>query len=192
MATSAGNYTFSVYDAVNGCTSTSVVAVVQDVTTPTLTASFSNSLNCVNATATLTAISAGNNMAWNGGSLSNAVNPAVVSALGNYSVTATNPNNGCTTTSVISVTQDTLTPNISASVSGTLNCNTTSVTLTGSSTTSGVTFTWQPQNVNTNTAVTTSAGNYTFAVTDPVNGCSSNTIVTVNSVLISSRPIFLF
>ena len=192
VATIAGNYTFNVYDAANGCTSTSVIAVTQNTVTPTLTASFSNSLNCVNATATLTGISAGNSILWNGGALSNAANPAVASAAGNYSVTATNMVNGCITTSVISITQDTLTPNVTATSSGNLNCNTSSVNLTGSSTTSGVTYSWSPNVIGSAILPTATAGfggTYTLIVTNPINGCTNSTTINLSSVLMFTANI---
>ncbi|MBL7909795.1 MAG: SBBP repeat-containing protein [Bacteroidia bacterium] len=182
VATVAGNYTFFVIDPSNGCASTSVVAVTQNITPPNFTALSSNNLNCLLSTATLTASGTGIVFVWNGGALSNAANPAVVSVVGSYSVTATNSSNGCASSSVITVTQNTTTPGVSASVSGTLSCSASSATLTGSSITSGATYSWLPQNVNTNTAVATSPGNYTCIVTDPLNGCMNSTIVTLNSV----------
>jgi gliding motility-associated-like protein len=72
---------------------------------PTVTAASSNtSFICVGTNATLTATSAGNTIVWNGGSLTNVANPAVVNQAGTYTVTATNPSNGCSNTAIVSVT----------------------------------------------------------------------------------------
>lgn len=186
VVTSAGNYSFFVIDPNNGCTSTSVVAVNQNIAPPFFTATSSNSLNCIVNSSTLSANGTGLLFVWNGGSLSNAVNPAVVSAGGNYSVTATDLFNGCSTTSVVTITQNSMVPNISVLSSGNLNCNTSSVTLTGSSTTGGVTYQWSSGPSSYSYAVSLPS-TYTLTITDPSNGCSSFTAISV-----SSTPMFTF
>ncbi|MDO6429443.1 T9SS type A sorting domain-containing protein [Flavitalea sp. BT771] len=62
-----------------------------------------------------------------------------MTAAGNYTVTVTNPNNGCfSTVTAATVFRNTTVPGaVSASVSDRLSCNNTPVTLTGNSTTIG-------------------------------------------------------
>lgn len=181
VANAAGSYTFSVFDALNGCTSYSIVNVSQIITSPTLSVIKSNDITCTITSATLTAASSGNNIVWNGGSLVNAANPVTVNVAGTYTATATDPLNGCTSSSVLTVSQSSLTPNISVSSSGTINCTNTSVTLTGASTNAGVNFLWVGGPAATNYTVS-SAGTYTFVVSDPISGCSSFTTIAVTSV----------
>ncbi|SEW45740.1 Por secretion system C-terminal sorting domain-containing protein [Chitinophaga sp. YR573] len=70
---------------------------------------------------------------------------------------------------------------INATVSGPLTCTTTSVTLSGSSTTSGVTYSWTGPNSFTSALqnpVVTAAGNYTLTVSTG-SGCATSTVVAV-------------
>jgi hypothetical protein len=70
---------------------------------------------------------------------------------------------------------------INATVSGPLTCTTTSVTLSGSSTTSGVTYSWTGPNSFTSALqnpVVTAAGNYTLTVSTG-SGCASSIVVAV-------------
>src|SRR5204863_243859 len=57
-------------------------------------------------------------------------------------------------------------------------CSVTSVTLTASSTTPGVTYSWGSVTSATNTV--SSQGVYSVTVTDPVNNCTASASVTVN------------
>jgi gliding motility-associated-like protein len=121
---------------------------------------------------------------WNGGNLSNAINPVSVSVPANYSVTATDPINGCTNTAVATVLQNTTTPNVIASTSNHLNCNNTSAVLSATSTTGGLNYQWIAGPSLPNYTVN-QAGTYTVTITNPVNGCSNTAIVSV-----TASPIF--
>ncbi|MFO0478674.1 MAG: beta strand repeat-containing protein, partial [Bacteroidota bacterium] len=249
----AGNYTVGV--TFGTCTSYSLVTVTQNTTVPINVSS--NNLNCINLSSTLTAVSAGNTIVWNGGALpTNAVNPATVNASGNYTVTASNtltgcsssslvtiskntiapappsfslsfgtsftltcintsiiisgfssgasvsfnpsfpfppnifapnsytatatdPVNGCTSSSVITVSQNNIVPNIGATVSNSITCTSSTAILTGTSITPGVTYSWSPLGVTSRTVSTSISGNHTLTVTNPVNGCKSTTVVAV-------------
>ncbi len=174
-----GNYSLTVTDPANSCTSTAVVAVTQNTVVPNLTASVGGTLTCISNAVTLTGNSstAGVNYLWQPGSITTSTNSATAS--GNYSLTVTDPANGCTSSTVVAVTQNTVAPNVSATVGGTLTCSSNTVNLTGASTTPGATFTWQPVNLNTANISVSAAGNFTLLVEDPINGCISNTVVTV-------------
>jgi gliding motility-associated-like protein len=179
-ANAAGTYTCTATDPATGCTNTTTVTVTTNTTPPTVTAT-GNSLTCINTSATLTGTSAGNNMVWNGGSLSNAANPATVSATGTYTVTATNPANGCTSTATVIVTSNTTPPTVTAIASGNVSCTTPNVTLTGTST--GSTMIWNGGSlINApNPATVNAAGTYTITAVDNTNGCTSTTTVTITS-----------
>lgn len=188
-----GTYTLIATDPANGCVSTSSAVVTQDTAHPAaaITSSIPANalLTCTNHSVALSGSSAtsGVNYTWAGPSGFTATGANVtVTTAGNYTVTVTNPSNGCfTSTSAPAVTQNTNVPGgVSASVSDKLSCSTTSVTLTGSSTTSGVTYAWSGPNgfSATTPVITTSAGGiYTLTATDPVNGCSFNNNITVQA-----------
>jgi len=179
----AGNYTLTVTNTVTGCASTTVVTVTSNTTAPVITsATNSGSITCTVLTSTLAGTSAGNTMLWNGGALVNAANPAIVNVAGNYTVNATNASNGCTTTTVVSVTSNTTVPVIASAInSGSITCTNATSTLTGTS--AGNTMLWNGGVlVNaTNPATVNAAGNYTVTATNAVTGCASTTIVAVTT-----------
>jgi hypothetical protein len=111
---------------------------------------------------------------------------ATVTTPGNYTVTVTNSGNSCSTSvSAATVTQNTTVPgSVSASVTDKLTCNKTSVTLKGSSSTPGVSYAWAGPNeftASTQNTTVTVGGSYTLTATDPTNGCSFSTPITVQA-----------
>ncbi len=186
----AGTYTVTATNATNGCTNTSTVNVTSNTTLPTVTSVSSGNISCTAANATLTGTSAGNTMVWNGGTLTNAANPATVGAAGTYTVTATNTTNGCTNTSTVNVTSNTTAPTVTTSGSGIINCSSGSTTLTGIS--AGNTMVWNGGAlVNAaNPASATAAGTYTVTATNPTNGCigTATMSVTATSPNVSAGP----
>jgi gliding motility-associated-like protein len=178
----ANTYTVTATDPSNGCTASDAVVVIVDNATPNVNAGTDVLLTCVVANTTLLATSttAGVTYTW-----SNGVNSASnsVSIPNTYTVTATNPNNGCTISDAVDVTQNITTPNVDAGLDQTLSCTTSSATLSGSSTSTGVNYTWSGPgsitNGNTATATVNVSGNYTLLVTDPSNGCTASDVVVV-------------
>ena len=84
-------------------------------------------------------------VASGGGHIVSGANTAepVIDAAGTYTLTVTNPVNGCTATDVALVTLNNTPPNVSAGADKVLTCTTTSVVAgSGSSTTPGVTYAW--------------------------------------------------
>ena len=186
-----GTYTVTATDPANGCRSTSSAVVTEDTTHPTLVATSSlpaNSLlTCTNTSVIITASSgtSGVTYGWTGpnGFTANGIS-ATVTTPGNYTVTVTNPNNGCSTSVTAStVTQNTNVPNaVSATVSNKLTCSASSATLRGSSSTTGVSYTWTgPNNFTASTQITnvSAGGTYTLTATDPANGCTFSAPITV-------------
>ncbi|GLR17931.1 hypothetical protein GCM10007940_25460 [Portibacter lacus] len=108
-----------------------------------------------------------------GGFMSDMQNP-MVSSLGEYILTVTNAA-GCGSTASALVIGDTDIPDVSAE-GGTINCETTSIQLMGSSASSGVTFSWTGPDGFTsdmqNPTVST-PGNYILNVQSG-NGCSGS------------------
>jgi gliding motility-associated-like protein len=112
--------------------------------------------------------------AWTGpgGFTSDQPNPAVTQS-GTYVLTVTS-DNGCSSSASAVVTSNTQAPDASAA-GGVIDCQVTSITLGGNSSTQGVTWSWTGPGGFTsnqqNPAVST-AGNYVLTVT-AANGCTS-------------------
>lgn len=141
-------------------------------------------LSCGATSTTITGLSAttGASYSWTGpgGFTSMSQNPAV-SSIGDYILTVTSPE-GCTSTATATVTADTDLPDASAS-GGILNCTATSVQLMGSSSSSGVTYSWTGPSgfaSDMQNPMVTEAGIYTLSVSGS-NGC----IVTADAEVMS-------
>ena len=161
----------------NGCTATASSVVSQDIATPNASIAPAATLTCVLLNTTLTASSTTANASFNwGGGITTATK--TVSLPGAYTVTVTDPLNGCTVSSSVNVTQTISTPNISLTNTGILSCVNANVTINASSTTPNVTYDWGAGNTTTSNTVTI-AGNYTITVTDPANSCTATTSNTV-------------
>jgi hypothetical protein len=184
MATDAGTYTLTVTDPGNGCTSTATTTVAADTSAPGAQASGGN-LTCTTTTVQLTGSSSTGGVSWDwtgpNGFSSTLQNPMATDP-GTYTLTVTDPGNGCTSTASTTVGIDTVSPGAQAS-GGNLTCSNTSVQLTGSSSTGGVDWDWTGPNGFTSTLqnpTVTDPGTYTLTVTDPGNGCTSTASTTVS------------
>lgn len=182
-----GTYTVTVTDPSNGCTSTDMAVVNQNITTPNANAGPDDILNCIIPSINLAGSSTtvGATFNWNGpGITSGGTTPTpTINAAGTYTITVTDPANGCTSTDQVLVTMNAILPNASAGPDDILNCLITSLNLNGSSTTGGATFVWAgPSIVSGGTSATPlvdAPGTYTITVTDPSNGCTSTDVVDV-------------
>jgi PKD repeat protein len=164
------------------------VTVIEDTTPPNVTAT-GTTIDCRPGPFFVTASSTtpGVTYLWTdeNGVTSTEQNPEVFGAGGTMSTSTitlvvTAPN-GCFTTTSVTVIEDTTPPNITAT-GGTITCINTSVTLTASSTTPGVTYLWTDPNGLTsseqNPTGISLAGTYTVLITAP-NRCTAMTTVMV-------------
>ncbi len=152
---------------------------------PTATASGGGTLTCANTTVTLNGSSNVSNSTyqWSGPNafVSTAQNP-VVSVAGTYTLTVAAGNCSSTNIATVAVGQDITTPqNLTASNTGPLTCAVTNVTISASSSTTGVTYRWSgPASFTSNVASFTTAIAGTYSVTaTSANGCISATSTTV-------------
>lgn len=187
VAFTAGTYVLTVKNPVNGCTATASVVVNSNTALPGVTAT-GGVKTCANPSVTLHATSntPGVTYAWSGsgGFFSTQQNP-VVSQTGAYSVTVTNPVNGCVSAATVVVTQNVTPPNVVA-VTATVTCNNPSPQIVASSQTSGATFSWTGPNgftSNIHNPHVSIGGTYTVTATSPANGCTSfiNVFVSENT-----------
>ncbi|CAN5358592.1 hypothetical protein BH09BAC5_BH09BAC5_02230 [soil metagenome] len=155
-----GTYTCTATDA-NGCTSTQTFNITQPATAVVATSS-ATSIACNGGTSTVTVVASGGTSPYTGDGA------FTVSAGGPYSYTVTD-NNGCTSTTTITVTEPTLLATTSSATSIACNGGTSTVTVVASGGTSPYTG---------DGGFTETAGTYSYTVTDN-NGCTSTTTITV-------------
>ncbi len=177
-----GNYTLTVTNPANGCTSTDP-ATVESNTTPPQASAQGGTLTCTATSVTLNGSSStqGATFAWSGpnGYTSDEQTPEV-SVAGNYVLRVTGPN-GCTQDATAIVNQNVNLPVADAGTNGVLNCNTSSVVLNGTGSSSGNQFSYawttEDGNIvsgeNTLTPTVDAAGTYTLTVTNGNNGCTN-------------------
>ncbi len=183
-----GTYTVTVTSTASGCTSTDIVVVNQNITPPNANAGPDQVLNCVITSVNLSGSSTtgGITYSWAGPGITagGTTSTPTVNAAGPYTVTITDPTNGCTSTDITNVTLNNTLPNANAGLDQTLTCVVTSLNLSGSSTTGGVTYAWAGPAITaggtTNTPTVNGAGTYTVTITDPSNGCTNTDQVVVN------------
>jgi hypothetical protein len=174
-----GSYILMVTEPVKGCTDTANVTVILNNTAP-VEISINNSgiINCLNASITISGSSstAGVLYSWAGpGGFSASTPSATVSQGGIYTLTATNPVNGCYTSKSTTVVENTASPALTIINSNAISCSNPTVTLSAVTNTPDASFLWLgPDFVDVAGTTTTSiAGLYIIIVTDPANGCST-------------------
>lgn len=177
----AGAYFITVTNPVNGCTSTALTTVTQNITPPQLSTN-SVTITCSNPMPLLVASSIVSNAmySWTGpnGFTANISNPPV-SAGGLYTVTATNPVNGCTSSAVAFATENNTVPYVYAGDDRTLNCNFSIIVMNpvGTLPASNQTYLWTTfdghivSGANGLYAKVDAPGTYTLTVKNTLTGC---------------------
>ncbi|MFZ3272950.1 MAG: gliding motility-associated C-terminal domain-containing protein, partial [Lutibacter sp.] len=176
--TGVGSVTYYAESSNGICSSLTRTAVTLTINAkPEVTISGNSVLTCANESITLTAtVQGAASYLWNTGATTATIE---VTASGEYSVTVTDGNSGCSTTAAVTVTGDATPPAAIISGNGVLTCATQSITLTASATVQGTaSYLWNT-GATTATIVVTAAGEYSVAVTDSDNGCSATAAVTV-------------
>ncbi|MCD6018336.1 MAG: hypothetical protein K0S53_1457 [Bacteroidetes bacterium] len=189
VAGAPGTYTLKVTDAVNSCTNQATTTVAQNITPPSPTASSTLILTCApgNSVSPLNGgPSSGVTYTWTGPGVvsgSNSQN-AIANAPGTYTLKVTDAVNSCTNQAVTTVTQNITPPTPAASVSGSLTCTNSVVTVTATPA-AGVTYQWSGPGISGSstsaTAQATVAGVYTVQVTSTTNSCAASATVNVIS-----------
>ena len=115
--------------------------------------------------------------AWTGpGNFTATTQTISATTAGTYTVTVTNPANGCTASDTAKVSQATDKPTVTAD-GGQLTCDNTSVSITANGSPASVTYAWTgPGNftATTKTITASTVGTYTVTVTNPANGCTAS------------------
>ena len=185
--TSAGTYTLTVTNLLNSCTATDVALVTRNITPPNANAGPDKQLTCAAPALQLSGSSAtaGATYSWTasgGGQISANAGTATptVNAAGTYTLTVTNPANGCTATDQASVSSNTTPPPADAGPDRQITCTILQAQLGTASSSTALQYSWSVnQGGNSSAGQQTaqitvhSPGTYTLTVTDPANGCSS-------------------
>ena len=177
----SGTYNVTVTNITNGCTAIANTTVMQNTTPPNVTSdNVGGPLTCIDNSVTIRAFPdvATYSYAWSGPSGYYATSRTNnVSIAGNYTVTVTDTQNGCTAASSTVVLQDVSVPTASAG-SGQTICNGISTTLTA---TGNGTYRWSYNNATTASITVTPTINTTYTVTvTGSNGCTNSASVEVN------------
>lgn len=190
LAGQPGTYNLLVTNATNGCTAQAQVDIGANLSQPTAVAN-GNELNCSVTQTQIdgTGSTPGMNYQWSGPGVvsgGNTLTPTVNQG-GTYTLTVTNPANGCTDTAQAIVNSNTTAPTATIANPQPLTCTTTTVTLNGSGSSSGPNFSYQwflgnaPVSGATNpTLDAQSPGTYQIVVTNQTNGCTANYSVQLN------------
>jgi len=195
---SPGTYTLLVDNSANGCTATATTTVGSDTMPPLAAIAQPSQLTCLQNTVNLDgsgssqgsnysaswATSAGNIVSGQG------TFSVVVNEIGNYILTVLNTENGCTQTAQVLVQDNIATPGALIVPTDPLHCNRPEITLLGSSPTLGaLNYAWTStasghivSGATSPTPLVDEPGAYTLLVTNPSNGCTSSTTLTLAAI----------
>lgn len=188
-----GLYTLIVTNSTTGCFNIDSIEVIQDGNSPLAVIDLNTDvLNCIDENILLqnTGSSIGNEIiySWsdtNGNGILSTTSNLDVSEIGEYTLTVTNNTNGCSTITSVTISQDTLAPQIITN-SEIITCDQPVSTLDGTGSTSGLDIIYEWQNnmggflSNDISYQVNQSGNYNFIITNNANGCSSSEVVTVD------------
>ncbi len=184
----SGNYVVTVLNTANSCTAAITINVPLN-NTVTVAASTSGNVTCTNPLITLSTTNlASQNYTWtapSGAAIISGANSAAAtgSNVGTYTVTVFNTTNGCTQVGTIAANVNTTVPTATASVSGTITCISTALSLNVNP--AGLNYNWTASGggvitggITTQTTTGSGNGNYFVLVTNPANGCTVTKTVT--------------
>ncbi len=182
-----GWYSLELVNPLNGCTADATINIDQNIEEPLFSILPIGTLNCLSPIATLQASpNTPNNLyTWMGpGIIGGATsNEVTLNLPGTYFLTTTNASNGCAATQSIEVTGDFQLPAAVAVANEILNCQQSTVDLSGIGSSVGVNYSWTgPGIVSGASSLTPSVnlpGIYQLVVTEPSNGCSNQAQVEV-------------
>ena len=187
----AGSYQLQVTNNINGCTSTTSVAVNQNVTPPLVDATVNNLLTCavtqIQLHGTASGGAQGISYAWSGPNVISGGTTATptIGAVGPYQLTVVDLYNGCSNSDQVTVTGDVTPPTIAIAAPAELNCYVAQTVIPGSgSTGSGFTYVWAGNGIvsggNTLTPTVNAPGSYSLTITNTLNGCTATQSTSVS------------
>jgi hypothetical protein len=189
-----GNYSVQVTNLDNGCVTTANQSVTQNTTLPDVSITPPGPLDCSNPSLSLSASSttSGVSFSWVGPGIASGGNTSspTINAPGNYTVTITNPANGCVNTASVNVSGGSNLPNVSIAPAAELTCSANTITINGNSTTSGVSYSWSGPGIvsgsSTDDVVVNAPGTYTLTVTETSTNCTNSASVDVSQDIVAA------
>lgn len=198
--TQPGRYALLVVNPITGCETRDTIVATGNLTEPEIVFGTLPEFTCVTSAATISATGTGptadfSNITWTSLNPDNTVTPAMgsftvsVNGAGDYRLSVTLAENGCSADSTITIEADQDTPVADAGEDATLECGEAS-SLDGSGSTSGptITYAWTTLSGTPLTGDLTStmpmvagAGSYQLIVSNNANGCRDT--ATVSTVL---------
>jgi len=194
----AGSYTLVVTNQTNGCTSSTTVNVNSNQNYPNADAGPDLTLNCAQPNLQLQGSgSSGNGITiqWtaNPGNITGGANTysPTINQPGTYTLVVTNTNNGCSSTSEVTIDSNFDLPTAQINPPLVVDCNNPTIEIDGSGSSQGPEFTynWSANpggftgGTNTTNPTVNQAGTYTITVTNTDNGCTATASVSVTSNL---------
>jgi subtilisin-like proprotein convertase family protein len=182
---SGGVFVLTVTDTTNGCSAMDSVSVFDSVTVPNIDAGPDQTINCISPTVILNGSStvAGAQFNWTGPGISSGATTATptVNGAGIFTVTVTDPGNGCTATSDAVVTSDMIPP-VTTTNSDQLICLGTGTQLSASG---AANYSWSPSSgldcSNCPSPIASPLVTTTYVVQGTnANGCSANDTITIS------------
>lgn len=190
-----GDYFGTVTNPANGCSSVDTVTVQQNTTPPGASAAAVGQINCLSDTVQLLGNSpAAPNVgyAWSGPNFSSNLQNPVADTSGSYILVVTGNTNGCTSSAVAVVMENTVAPFDSIVPPDNLNCENTVVQLNATPSSQGPNFVYQwttkegghiVSGDTTLTPVVDSTGKYFLVITNTSNGCTAvDSVVVMQSL----------
>lgn len=186
-----GIYTLIVNNSSNNCSSSSMVEVLQNITTPIADPGIASPLNCATLDWTIggTGTTTGANISYQWQASDGAVlgldANLVVTTPDVYTLVVTNTESGCTAEESIEVFQNLDTPQADAGPSSVLTCAATTALLDGSSSSQGgnIAYQWlDAAGIEVGTTINlevAQSGVYTLVVTNTTSNCTSTANVTI-------------
>lgn len=175
-----GTYILSVTNPANNCVAKDSAFVIGNNVPPSAMIA-GDTISCTNPNVILDSSTDAPNATyqWVGPGINagnqNVADPSVAMP-GTYTVTITNPGNGCTNTATVSILSDTALPTANAGADLTINCTQPTTSLQGSGSPANVVYLWTgpsitPANQNQPTPAVSQPGTYILTITNPANGC---------------------
>ncbi|MGZ3898986.1 MAG: beta strand repeat-containing protein, partial [Bacteroidia bacterium] len=187
-ATGGGTYTLSVTNPSTSCSGSITLVVPTQTTNPTANIINNPSITCTNTLVMINGSpSSGVSYTWTGTGISGSANNANVNVTttGVYTLAVTSTSNGCTSApATVTISANTVSPSITMGSNPTIPCLPPTVQITSTVSPGTATVNWTGPNVcggaNSPTASACTPGIYTLTATNPANGCSSVSTLTVD------------
>lgn len=188
-STAIGVFTLTATNLNTGCQRTYTISTdipnISVATNPT-----TNSVTCNTPTvqATTTSTNGGVTITWLSGAGTSTTNPFPITSAGTYTTIVT-ALGGCSSQSVITVTENKTVDVVVSSVTTTISCATGTLDLLASSSPGNYTYSWLPATPAPyvgNPYNVSKAGNYTVTATNAINGCEATTVYAVTQETVTA------